>query len=235
MRKVLFLAAIGLLSIGPSALADDWVMTITVDNQYDIYFGTDTTTTFYAGGDNNWFTVETWNAFGRAPTDYLYVATASDHGVAQGFLGHFVNVTSGQSISTGDQVWEVFPAGAYLQAIDPTWPNPWPFSLQPTQAQVDAAIAYATANNLWIAPSTLPGWTNASHPGPWMHNMPGIPANAQWIWHDAGTAPPWLPYPAPFGGWNHDEFLIFRVPGIVPEPAALLLLGLGTLLIRRRG
>ncbi len=234
MRKGYVLALLGALAVGPAALADDWVMTITVDNQYDIYFGTPYTTTFHAGGDNNWFTVETWYAYGRASSDYLYVATASDHSVAQGFLGHFVNLTNGQSISTGDQIWQVFPAGRYLSQINPSWPNPWPAWLQPTQAQVDAAIAYATANFLWISPSTLPGWTNASHPGPWMHNMPGIPGDAQWIWHDSGTAPGWG-YPAPFGGWNHEEFLIFRVPGIVPEPAAVVLLGLGTLLLRRRG
>lgn len=67
MRRILLLAMCGVLALSKAAVADDWVMTITVDNQYDIYFGTDTTTTFHAGGDNNWFTVETWNAFGRGP------------------------------------------------------------------------------------------------------------------------------------------------------------------------
>jgi len=231
---ITLMAVAGLLGGSASAQADDWVMTITVDNQYDIYFGTPLVTTYHAGGDNNWFTVETWNATGMASTDYLYVATASDHAVAQGFLGTFTNTTLGLTVNTGDPAFEVFPAGAYLQQIDPTWPAVWPASLQPTQAQVDAAITFATLNGLWQPTSQLAGWTNAAHPGPWMHNMPGIPSNAMWIWHDSGTAPG-FGFPAPYGGWNHDEFLIFRVAGIVPEPTtAVLALAGGLTLLRRR-
>ncbi len=227
--------ALGFLAAAP-ALADDWQMVITVDNQYDIYFGTPLTTTHHAGGDNNWSSTETWYAYGRAPTDYLYVATASDYTVAQGFIGEFTNLTLGTSIETGDQVWEVFPAGKYLQQIDPTWPSPWPISLMPTQSQVDQAISFATLNNLWVAPTKKPGYDNASSPFPW-GIRPGIPGSAFWIWYDSGNDPMVNPYiPAPYNGFNHDEFLVFRVPGIVPEPTtALMAAGLGGLaLVRRR-
>lgn len=225
------LAAAGTLTA--HAVADDWVMTITVDNQYDIYFGTNTATNFYAGGDNNWPTVETYNAFGRAPTDYLYVATASDFSVAQGFIGVFTNTTTGNTIKTGDAAWEVFPAGAHLNAIDPSWPNPWPGNQQPTQSEVDAAIAFAESNALWQPTSFLPGWTNASHPGPWPNNIAGLPSDAMWIWHDAGVTGG--THPAPYGGANHDEFLIFRIAGdAVPAPGAPILALIGGLAATRR-
>lgn len=219
---------------GAPALADDWTMTITVDNQYDIYFGTNTTTNFFAGGDSTWSTVETYNAFGRAPTDYLYVTTASDYSVAQGFMGVFTNTTTGNTIKTGNAAWEVFPAGKFLQLIDPTWPAVWPINLQPTQSETDQAIAYAEANGLWQPTSFDPTWTNASHAGPWPTNLPGLPGDANWIWHDAGVSGG--SYPAPYGGANHDEFLIFRIAGAAtPTPGAGAALSLaGLALLRRR-
>ncbi len=232
-RIVSLMVAGGLLAAGP-VLADDWQMVITVDNQYDIYFGTPLATTFHAGGDNNWMTTETWYAYGRAPTDYLYVATASDHSVAQGFLGEFTNITLGLSIATGDIVWEVFPAGKYLTQIDPTWPAVWPASLMPTQAQVDQAIAFATVNNLWVAPTKKPGYDNGSAPSPW-GSIAGIPGYAHWIWYDSGNDIYSWYIPSPYSGFNHHEFLVFRVPGIVPEPAtALMAAGIGGLALLRR-
>jgi hypothetical protein len=222
-------AAALLAAAGAPALADDWTMTITVDNQYDIYFGTNLVTNTYAGGDNDWTTVETWNAVGVAATDYLYVSTASDYSVAQGFIGVFQNTTQGTTIKTGDAAWEVFPAGAYLQSIDATWPAVWPSNQQPTQSEVDAAIAYAETNNLWQATSGNPSWTNASHGGPWPTNLAGLPSDARWIWHDAGVGTG-IPYENPYDGANHDEFLIFRIAGdAVPTPGAAATLALAGL------
>lgn len=221
-------------ALAAPALADDWAMTITVDNQYDIYFGTPTATDYYAGGDTTWSTIETYNAYGRAPTDYLYVSTASDHSVAQGFIGVFSNVTQGTTIKTGDAAWEVFPAGKYLQLIDPSWPAIWPASVQPTQSEVDQAIAYAEANGLWQPTSFDPTWTNASHGGPWPTNLPGIPSDANWIWHDAGVVSG-SPYEDPYGGANQEEFLVFRIAGdAVPAPATGVLFPAAALALLRR-
>ncbi|MEW6250105.1 MAG: hypothetical protein AB1716_05630 [Planctomycetota bacterium] len=225
--------ALCLLMLGSAAQADNWTMTMTVDNEYDVYFGTNMVTNLHAGGDNNWFTVETWNATNVAPTDFLYVATASDHSVAQGFLGTFTNTTTNTVVYTGAPAWEVFPAGKYLQQINSNWPPTWPASQQPTQSEVDQAIAFATSGNHWISTSQLAGWNNAGHPGPWGHNLPGIAGTAMWIWHDSGTYTSGS-YPAPYGGWNHDEFLVFRIPGIAPEPGALALLALAGLTGLRR-
>lgn len=236
MTKILakLSASLALTLAAGNALADEWRMTITVDNQYDIYFGSATATDLHAGGDNDWTSVETWNASNRPATDYVYVAAASDQYVAQGFIGSFTNLTTGRMLNTGDEGWEVFPAGEFLSQINAGWPNPWPASLQPTQAQVDAAIAFAETNDLWIAPSYVSGWTNASHPGPWQHNIAGIPGDATWIWHDGPNACQ-AGYPAPYGGCNESEFLIFRVPGVAPEPSSLALLAVAAAgVIRRR-
>lgn len=231
----------GVLMLSAAAQADNWSMYMTVDNQFDVYFGTPTTTNYYAGGGNSWPTQYNFTATGRAPTDYLYVATASDHSVAQGFVGIFHNTTTSQSIATGSVVWEVFPAGAYA-ATNPYYPNPWPASLMPTQTQVDAAIGYATANNLWLAPTSAPGYDldpstpTSPYAYVWGYGYPNIPQSAQWIWYESGKVPSGL-LPSPLNGGNHDEFLVFRVAGMVPEPASLGLLSVGGLvaLRRRRG
>lgn len=221
--------AVLLMAVYP-VRADDWEIHITVDNQYDVYFGDGMGTNTFAGGDTNWQTTETWTANGQPANAFLYVSTASDHAVAQGFLAEFINTTQNAVITTGSGIWEVFPAGRYLQQIDPTWPATWPPSVMPTQAEVDAAIAYATTNNLWTTPTTLPGYNNSAGPGPWGTRL-GFSYDPSWIWFDSGNDP--SPN-APFNGFNHDEFLIFRVPNI-PEPAtAGGLLGLGLLALRRR-
>lgn len=232
MKKVI---AIGLLlSVGASPLiADNWTINMTVDNQYDVYFGNSLATSLVVGGDINWMTTETWNVTGAGASDFLYVSTASDHSVAQGFLGEFVNTTQNVTIETGSGAWEVFPAGKWLQTINASWPAVWPASVMPTQAEVDQAIAFATTNNLWQTPDTLASYQNSLAPLPW-GTRSGISGTAKWIWHDSGNQTSPIPYPAPFDGFNHDEFLVFRVPN-VPEPATLGLLAFAPLLLRRRG
>ncbi|MCA9298429.1 MAG: hypothetical protein KDA28_05145 [Phycisphaerales bacterium] len=227
------LTCIALAALSGSAMADNWLIDITVDNYYDIYYGNNLGTTFYAGGDGNWATVETYNTT-RPATDYVYVSTASDHSVAQGFLGEFRNLTQGTLVKTGDAAWEVFNAGKFLQAINPSWPSVWPASLQPTQSEVDQAISFAETNALWIPTSFDAAWTNASHPGPWGNNLPGIAGSATWIWHDSGGVSGSF-YTDPYGGYNHEEFLVFRLRGdSVPAPGAMAVLGAMGLRRRRR-
>jgi hypothetical protein len=228
-----------------TARADNWTMSITVDNQYDVYFGDQfLTSPTYVGGAAHWPITDTWNINGVSPTDDLYVATASDQRVAQGLLGEFSNTTTGHTFVTSAVTgtpWQVFAAGAYLpqlNAIDPSIPSSvWPASLQPTQTQVQDAVAYATTNNLWVTPDSAPNYFNSNNPLPW-GTRPGLPGNAEWIWHQAGVGSG--AYPAPFNGGNQDEFLVFRIAGAsVPEPStwALLICGSGITalgLLRRR-
>jgi len=224
---------------GGIAHADNWDAYLTVDNQFDVYFGTPMATNFAAGGGANWATSFHYTAAGRPPTDYLYVATSSDHAIAQGFIGTFTNTTTSTTIVTGSSVWQVFPAGKYLQQIFGT-SGPWPSMVMPTQTQVDAAIAYATTNNLWVAPSTAPGYDNdpstptTPYSYPWGSLvLPNIPSSAQWIWYDSGLSSPGA-FAVPINGFNHDEFLVFRVPGVAPEPVSAALLALGGLSVLRR-
>lgn len=230
-RRLLALAVCGPLVAltAPSARAlDNWTINITVDNQYAIYFGNATATDTFVGMDPSWPTTETWNATNRPPTDYAYVATASDHAVAQGFLAEFNNTTQSYTFLTGAPEWQVFPAGKYA-ATNPFFPAPWPASLMPTQTQVDTAIAYATANNLWVAPTTASGYSNGAPP--W-GVRPGIPAAAQWIWFESGNVPSGV-YPSPFQGGNHHEFLVFRVQPVpvLPQTPAVSVWGVGALAI----
>jgi len=216
-RCGLVVAGLILSAATPVCALDNWSVNITVDNQYAIYFGNATATDTFVGMDPNWPTTETWNATNRPITDYVYVATASDHNVAQGFLAEFKNTTRGYTFLTGAPEWQVFPAGKYA-ATNPFFPAPWPASVMPTQAQVDTAIAYATANNLWVAPTSASGYTNGAPP--W-GVRPNIPLAAQWIWFESGNVPSGV-YPSPFQGGNHDEFLVFRVrpiPVVNPTPA----------------
>lgn len=238
----MFTAVVALSAVALPAKADNWQAYLTVDNQFDVYFGTPTATNFFAGGGTNWPTEYSFTALGRLPTDYLYVATASDHSVLQGFIGTFTNATTSQTISTGNAVWEVFPAGAY-SATNPYWPNPWPASLMPTQTQVDTAIAYATANGLWVAPTTNAGYDNdpstpiAPYSFQWGSTYPNIQTSANWIWYDSGKDTGIYTSPSPLHGFNHDEFLVFRVAGAVPEPGSALTattLLSAVLLMRRR-
>lgn len=222
-------ACIWAASFPAPAAADDWTMHVTVDNAYDVYIGDAVSTDYYVGGDTtHWLTVETWAAPGRDPADYLYVACASDYSVQQGFLGEFVNTTTSQTILTGSPLWQVFPAGEYLSAIDPTWPDPWPANQLPSQSQVDAAISYATANNLWQSTSSAGSYNDSS--GLW-GALPLISPSAEWIWHDSGNDPGGGSTPPPFNGFNHDEFLVFRVP----EPGSVVLLTMGVIALGRAG
>lgn len=226
MKTTKIAALLAAVACTAPALADDWLINLTCDNQFDIYFGTSTAATFTPGGGNNWSTTYSYSALNRPGSDYLYVSTASDHSTAQGLIGDFTNTTLGTTAHTGDAVWEVFPAGRYLTQLGFT--NPWPAGVMPTQAQVSAAIAYAENNGLWIPTSTNPS-NNLNGASPWGFR-PGISTNARWIWHAA----PGGPSDPLRGSYNHEEFLVFRIPGAVPTPGALAFLGAAGVIVGRR-
>ena len=199
------------------AHATPLTVSITVDNSYALYTGTETQALSFVGSDNNWTNTETYN-FNLPNNNYIYVVTQSDISVAQGFLAQFTNLTTNDRFYSNDSQWEVTATGHYGFA---------PYT--------DTASAFAELNtqlnlaNAGTNPSQ--GWTNTTAgatngAAPW-GLRPDIDAAARWSWYNSNnTANPTL------NGFNHDEYLIFRISvgaTSVPEPAGILLLGLGLL------
>ena len=229
-RTTRTLVLLALAGAAPALAQDTWQIDMNVDNQFDAYVGTASATVGSAVlTGSNWQVTYSLTQPGMLATDYFYVSTASDFWIAQGFLGEFRNVTKSLQFNTGSPAWEVFPVGAYLQQIDPSWPATWPKLQMPTQAEVDAALAFAAINPaVWVTPATFPNWDNRAvgNVTTWGHR-PGVDPSVEWIWHNTGAGNPFSP------GANHDEFLIFRVPN-VPEPSCAVLLLAGLLAARRR-
>ncbi len=130
------------------------------------------------------------------PECYLYVCAWSDDSDLQGFIGSF---TGDLTIHSGDPRWRVLPTKSNKGNTQ-----------FPTLTEINAALASAQASD-WKVP-----FVGAANGGPpWNQLVEGIPPEARWMWHDSGKDPrnkyPQSPY-VPFGGFNHDEFLIFRIP-----------------------
>ncbi|RMH13770.1 MAG: PEP-CTERM sorting domain-containing protein [Planctomycetota bacterium] len=231
MNRTVALSSVLVASLAVEALAQDtWQINMTVDNQYAAYVGTASSTVGSAVQvDSDWTTTESFTVTGMSASDYFYVATASDWGSAQGFLGEFRNLTQGYTFNTGSSHWEVLPAGAYLQQINSSWPSTWGYNQMPTQSEVDQALAWAASNSwAWVTPAEWANYDNrvTGNVTIWGHRS-GIDPTAEWIWNNTGTGNPFQP------GANHDEFLIFRVQG-VPAPSAMAVLGLAGVAGSRR-
>lgn len=135
------------------------------------------------------------------PECYLYICAWSDDVVYQGFIGSF---TGAVTIHSGDPRWRVLPTR--INKGDSEFP---------TITEINNAIASAQPTD-WKVPfvGAPNGPTNNDSP-PWKQVIQGIPSEAHWMWHDSGKDArakyPQDPY-VPFAGFNHDEFLIFRIP-----------------------
>jgi hypothetical protein len=104
------LAAVLLVALALPARADIIKVAITVDNSYALFYGTHNQATNFVGSNFTWQDVETYN-FNLPASNYLYVVTASDLSVAQGFLGQFENLTSGFKFYSSDPQWQVMATG----------------------------------------------------------------------------------------------------------------------------
>jgi hypothetical protein len=160
--------------------------------------------------------------------DYLYIAAWSDDGVQQGLL---VDVTiNGNLTQSGDPAWDVFASGIDMDAAGAP-------ILPVMSAQIAIANGGGGPSLGWVAPAIGGNNTGTFPPtNPWVAVGVILPSS-QWMWYDSGkdTVSSTLGFSPPFRlGFNHDEFLIFRLP--VPEPSSLGVVFVGAVLIGlRRG
>lgn len=228
MRKIHAWAPVFALVSGLAALpaqAAQIKVSLTVDNSYALFVGNATGATSFVGSDGWWPTVETYN-FDLDDSAYLYVVTASDRNVAQGFLGQFENLSRNYKFYSHDPQWQVMATGLGSNA-------PYDGS-SAALALLSQEIQDANAGG-----NASQGWKNFTAAGtngssPW-GTMPNIDAEARWVWYGGGNCSPVNPTQ---GGCDAGEWLVFRIAvaatpddpsGSVPEPASLALVGLGLL------
>ena len=237
---ICLMAALLILGISSTAIGSQtFNVDMTADNVYAIYTGDQFSATTLIGNATNLLAADIWSIESYSLTvpdlSYVYIAAWSDDSVIQGLLADFQNITLGEQVLSGDPRWKVTSTGLNLGNTDP------PPTLATMTAQILLANANGTPSGGWVANTASPNDNAAGgiHGG----TIGGIDGAARWMWYDSGldTSPPTFA-PIPFDGFNHEEFLIFRMPVIpedtvVPEPASfapLMFLGLAWIRKRRK-
>lgn len=203
--------------IALQASAIPFEVDITVDNSYALFTGTETAATNFVGSDDNWYQAESYS-FDLPTSDFIYVVTKSDLAVAQGFLAQFTNLTSNERFYSNDSQWQVTATGRYNFA---PYTNS-AASFAELTSQLLLANAGSNPSGGWV--STTAGDANGA--APW-GTVANIDADARWSWYNSNNS-----VNPTIGGFDHNEYLIFRISvgaTEVPEPSGLLLIGLGLL------
>jgi len=185
------------------------------DNCYAVYVGnqngvitkllpTGSANGVYNTAASQIFNGEDLNPFTANTGDWLYIIAWSDDSAYQGLIGEF---TGTQKIFTGDSAWQVYPT-------DKNYGN----SQAPDQNEINSFIALANNTNGWVLPTSGP--TNANSDAIFQSGNPNLKVdnvdnNANWVWYDSGNDGS---SGSPFSGFNHNEFLIFRIPVWIMAP-----------------
>ncbi len=216
--------AIGALAANAAAQINFDVI-ITADNQYGLYTGDATSADTYVGGAFNTlaadiFMPESYNL--TLPNNgYLYITAWSDAAVLQGLMARFDSSLG--TFYAGQSGWEVTATGI-TRANGAS-----PVALSDLTTEILNANAGTNASAGWVAPDFGPMNNNSS---PWGATVGGgMGPDANWTWYDSGADP--RP-DAPYDGFNHDEYLIFRLPVNIPAPTTAGLFAVGALAGARR-
>lgn len=212
---------------------------VTADNQYGLYTGTHTSANDYVGGAFNTTAAAIFSPESYSMTlpdnGYIYITAWSDTRVLQGLMARFDSSMgtfyAGQPMPSGQPAWEVTATGLSRANGAP------PVSLSDLSEQIQLANAGLNPAGGWVTPHFGPLNTHAATSGMWGGSSGGqvgggMGPDANWTWYDSGLDPsPNAPY---VNGFDHHEYLIFRLPVNVPSPAAAVSLGLFGLVGARR-
>lgn len=173
----------------------------TCDNSYQVWVGTEDEVHTLLLEATNMKTVNIAQGEDLPPTtpepgQYLYIVAWSDDYIYQGLIGAFKGDIT---ILSGDSRWKVLPTGRNKHNKQ-----------FPSMKEINNAMEDGSDN--WRDPTF--GATNGGPP--WNFPITGIPQAARWMWYDSNKdrkgkfpSPPYVPFGS---GFNHDEFLIFRIP-----------------------
>lgn len=148
-----------------------------------------------------------WNNHDGKPTrfkaeaqccDYLYIVCWNGDSGENGLLAEIKG--DGRIVSGVNGNWEVYPTGIDYDGSTP----------RPSAALIEAQLKKAHCDG-W-RPVTV-GQENDGSEQPFIE-VKHMPADTRFIWYDSGndTTSAYPPFSIPTLGFNHDEFLIFRLP-----------------------
>jgi len=220
--------AIGVLACNASAQDITFDVIVTADNQYGLYTGTETSALNYIGGAFNTLAagiISPENYTITMPeTGWIYITAWADRAVYQGLMARFDSVLG--TFYAGQTGWEVTATGLSRANGAP------PVPLSDLTTQIQLANAGMNPAGGWVDPHLGP--LNGNSPGLWPWAIGGgMGPDANWTWYDSGLDPsPLAPYT---NGFDHLEYLIFRLPVNIPSPgAAATIFAFGLLSARRR-
>ena len=177
-----------------------------VDDQSDIYVGDCKQVTQLVGRQRYEINDIEELEFEANFCDYLYFVCWSNDKGRNGFLAELTG-SGGNKILSGSDDWEVFATGIDKDtSTDTSIPDD-----TVSQVEINQQLKRACRNG-WSKPFVGPPNTPSAS---FFQYKPAIDTDAKHIWHNSGKDTRSL-YPAadnvPFVEFDHDEFLIFRLP-----------------------
>jgi hypothetical protein len=168
-------------------------VTLTVDNTYALYHGTLAGADALVASDTDWTAAEI-NTLSLPDSGYIYVVAYTDASGAQGFLAQVTNTSTNDRFYSSDPRWQVTCTGITTNAAP---------SIGDLTNEIRKANAGANPCGGWV--STTVGQRNLNA-RPW-NTIEGIDSAARWVWYDSNLDSRMC---APFDGYDHNEYLIFR-------------------------